>query len=154
MLSDRIDFIEVLRCFIFLLKRLEASFWTDEAPEYPLVVFDAVKNNPAFGKLIQSVPDAKQPEEKLWYLSWIHEYFYSVQKLEAIHETVVAKVSDFLLEELQHERFGEARPLVLESAARVSSCVPVSLCCVSLVSCTVSLVDPFKGGPQSNPPFG
>lgn len=42
--------------------------------------------------------------------------------MEPIYDTVVAKISDFLLEELQHERFGDARTQILESAARVSVC--------------------------------
>ncbi|KAF9454791.1 hypothetical protein P691DRAFT_804153 [Macrolepiota fuliginosa MF-IS2] len=123
-LSDTdIHFVEVLRCFNFLLKRLEASFWADEAPEYALLVFDAVKHNSAFGKLVQSMQKSKPSDEKPWYLSWIFEYFYSVQKTDKIYSTVVAKISDFLLEELQHERFGDARPHVLESAARLLSSI-------------------------------
>jgi senataxin len=114
------DFVEVLRCFNFLLKRLETSLWADETPEYPLLVFDAIKNNFAFGKLMESFSGNKSPDEKPWYLAWVHEYFHCVQKMEQIYSTVVAKISDFLLEELQHERFGDARPHALESAARVS----------------------------------
>lgn len=84
------------------------------------MVFDAVKNNPAFCKLVQGINSNEAAAEKPWYLSWIYEYFHSVQKMEAVHNALVAKISDFLLEELQHERFGDARPYVLESAARVS----------------------------------
>ncbi|KXN88165.1 hypothetical protein AN958_07624 [Leucoagaricus sp. SymC.cos] len=114
-----IHFVEVLRCFNFLLKRLDSSFWVNEPPEYPLMVFDAVKNNTAFAKLIQSTQNNK--DEKPWHLAWVHEYFRCVQKMEQIYSAVVAKISDFLLEELQHERFGDARPYVLNSATRHSA---------------------------------
>lgn len=120
LLPGYLDFVEVLRCFNFLLKRLEASFWADESPDYPLLVFDAIKNNTAFGKLVESAQNNKPSDEKPWYLAWVHEYFHCVQKLERIYCTVVAKIFDLLLEELQHERFGDARPHTLESAARVS----------------------------------
>jgi senataxin len=115
-----VDFVEVLRCFNFLLKRLEASFWNGESPEYPLVVFDAIKNNSAFGKLMQSVQGNKSLDDKLWHLTWIHEFLHCVRKMDQIYSTVVVKISGFLLEELQHERFGDSRPHALESAARVS----------------------------------
>ncbi|KXN93410.1 hypothetical protein AN958_00334, partial [Leucoagaricus sp. SymC.cos] len=116
-----IHFVEVLRCFNFLLKRLDSSFWVNEPPEYPLMVFDAVKNNTAFAKLIQSTQNNK--DEKPWHLAWVHEYFRCVQKMEQIYSAVVAKISDFLLEELQHERFGDARPYVLNSATRLFSSI-------------------------------
>jgi senataxin len=119
-LTSPLDFVEILRCFNFLLKRLETSFWDDEPSEYPLIVFDVIKNNSALGKLLQKPDSSGSVIEKSWYLSWIFEYFHSVQKMEAIYDTVVAKISDFLLEELQHERFGDARMPILESAARVS----------------------------------
>ncbi|KAF5360948.1 hypothetical protein D9756_004803 [Leucocoprinus leucothites] len=122
-LSDTdIHFVEVLRCFNFLLKRLGASFWTNESPEYPQLAFDAIKNNPAFGKLVQRA-QSNNSDEKLWYLAWVHEYFHCVQKIEQIYSTVVAKIFDFLLEELQHERFGDARPHVFESATRLFSSI-------------------------------
>jgi len=116
------DFLEVLRCFEFLLKRLEASFWTDESPEYPLVVFDTIKNNTAFTRLIQN-----NSSDQKNFLSWVHEYFHCTQKIEQIYGGIVAKIFDFLLEELQHERFGEARPLIFQSAIRVS--LEASLVC-------------------------
>lgn len=117
LLNHAPDFAEVLRCFNFLLKRLEASFWTDEPPEYPLVVFDTVKNNAAFERLIQN----NSSHEKSWHLAWVHEYFHCTQKIEQIYGSIVAKIFDFLLEELQHERFGEVRPHIFQSAIRVSS---------------------------------
>jgi len=123
LLNHAPDFVEVLRCFNFLLKRLEASFWTDESPEYPLVVFDNIKNNIAFTRLIQN----NSSDQKSWHLSWVHEYFHCTQKIEQIYGGIVAKIFDFLLEELQHERFGEARPHVFESAIRVS--LEASLAC-------------------------
>jgi len=109
------DFVEVLRCFNFLLKRLETSFWTDELPEHPLVVFDTIKNNTTFTSLILN----NSSDQKI-LLSWVHEYFHCTQKIEQIYGGIVAKIFDFLLEELQHERFGEARPYIFQSAISVS----------------------------------
>ncbi|KAJ3568749.1 hypothetical protein NP233_g5511 [Leucocoprinus birnbaumii] len=123
-LSDTgIHFVEVLRCFNFLLKRLDVSFWANESPEYPLLVFDAIKNNNSFSQLVQNAQNNNSSNEKFWYLAWVHEYFHCVHKLEQIYRTVVAKIFDFLLEEFQHERFGDVRPLIFESATRLFSSI-------------------------------
>lgn len=104
---------------LFLLKRLNAGLWNGEAPEFPQVVFDAIKDNPSYTKLIEEVVPL---DEKPWFLFWFGEYLLSL-KDSGIFGDVLAKVVDLLCEEFQHERFKEVRPMVIFAATRVSFCV-------------------------------
>ncbi|OAX44312.1 hypothetical protein K503DRAFT_861544 [Rhizopogon vinicolor AM-OR11-026] len=109
------QFSDILRCLLFLIKRLGNILWQGEGPEYPQVVFDAIKDNPSFSDLLQ---DVKSVDEKPWFLSWFGEYLASISD-SAIFGDVLARIVDFLCEELQHERFQEARPAVMYSAVRL-----------------------------------
>jgi len=111
------DFVDILRCLLFLLKRLNDGIWHGEGPEYPQVVFDAVKDNPSYSQLLQSVdPGGDRP----WFLSWFSEYLQTLRDLP-VYGDVLAKMVDFMCEELQHERFQEARPTIMIAATRVSN---------------------------------
>lgn len=111
-----IDFEVILRCLSFLIKRMANQFWVGEGPEYPQVVFDAVKDNPSFSKLLHSID---QSSDRPWILSWFDEYLHTTRDLPVYGE-VLAKITDFMCEELQHERFKDARPVILVCATRVS----------------------------------
>ncbi|EGN98396.1 hypothetical protein SERLA73DRAFT_109860 [Serpula lacrymans var. lacrymans S7.3] len=108
-------FPEILRCLLFLLKRLGNGLWQGEGPEFPQVVFDAIKDNPSYCSLVQTVDVTT---EKPWYLSWFTEYLNSLRELP-IFGDVLAKMVDFLCEELQHERFEDARPMAMLAAVRL-----------------------------------
>lgn len=109
------DFVEVLRSFLLLLKRLAQKFWENCDPEYPKIVFDSVKDNPAFPGLLQ---DLHKSSDNLWTLSWMPELLLTIQA-EAAYGEVLAKMVDLLCEELQHERFVDARPIIMNSAIQV-----------------------------------
>ncbi|KAG1742367.1 SEN1 N terminal-domain-containing protein [Suillus paluster] len=109
------QFSDILRCLLFLLKRLGNQLWQGEGPEYPQVVFDAIKDNTSFCDMLQ---DLKSADEKPWFLSWFGEYLTSISD-SAMYADVLARIVDFLCEELQHERFQEARPAVMHSAVRL-----------------------------------
>ncbi|KAF8630856.1 hypothetical protein AX17_005215 [Amanita inopinata Kibby_2008] len=109
------QFAGILHCLLLLLKRLGVQFWSDEGHEYPQVVFDAVKDNPAFAKLLEGMDSAI---ERHWYLAWFGEYLHTICSLPVCGE-VLAKMVDFLCEEMQHERFKDARPLIMNSAMRL-----------------------------------
>lgn len=109
------QFMDVLRCLLFLLKRLRFQLWKGEGPEYPQVVFDAIKDNPSFTKLVEGIEPS---EERPWFLSWFGEYLISLHDTPAFGD-VLAKVADLLCEELQHERFREGRPTVMFMTARL-----------------------------------
>ncbi|KAG0703798.1 SEN1 N terminal-domain-containing protein [Suillus ampliporus] len=109
------QFSDILRCLLFLLKRLGNQLWQGEGPEYPQVVFDAIKDNPSFCNMLR---DVKSADEKPWFLSWFGEYLTSISDA-AMYGDVLARIVDFLCEELQHERFQEARPAVMYSAVRL-----------------------------------
>lgn len=105
---------------LFLLKRLNTGLWKGEAPEFPQVVFDAIKDNPSYIKLIEEVVPL---DDKPWFLSWFGEYLLSLKDSDSgIFGDVLAKIVDLLCEELQHERFKEVRPVVMFAAIRVSFC--------------------------------
>ncbi|KAI5986161.1 SEN1 N terminal-domain-containing protein [Pisolithus albus] len=109
------QFVDVLRCLLFLLKRLGSRLWNGEGPEYPQVVFDAIKDNPSFTKLVEGIEPS---QEKPWFLTWFAEYLVSLKNTHVFGD-VLAKVTDLLCEELQHERFREGRPTIMYMTARL-----------------------------------
>ncbi|KIK99636.1 hypothetical protein PAXRUDRAFT_822556 [Paxillus rubicundulus Ve08.2h10] len=111
------QFAHILTSLLFLLKRLSADLWKGEGPEFPQVVFDAIKDNPSYIKLVEEVGPS---DEKPWFLSWFGEYLWSL-KDSGVFGDVLAKVVDLLCEELQHERFKEVRPTVMFAAIRLLS---------------------------------
>ena len=112
------EFAHILKCMLFLLKRLNAGLWKGEAPEFPQVVFDAIKDNSSYIRLVEGIDPL---DEKPWFLSWFGEYLLSL-KDSGVFGDVLAKIVDLLCEELQHERFKEVRPVVMFAAIRVSCC--------------------------------
>jgi senataxin len=119
--------VDIFRCLLILLKRAGNTFWQGEGPEYPQIVFDAIKDNPSYAELLRNVESAG---DRPWFLSWFGEYLYAIRDLPVYGE-ILAKMVDFMCEELQHERFQEARPFVMIAATRVSpmlrrSCVQQS----------------------------
>ncbi|KAK0201742.1 SEN1 N terminal-domain-containing protein [Desarmillaria ectypa] len=114
-LSDRgPEFAPILRCFTVVMKRLGVRLWLGEGPEYPQVIFDSVKDNDiAMTRLLE-----ERPKGNLWFLSWFLEYLSLIHDT-AIYAQVVAKMANYVCEELQAERFGDARPFVMSLAAKL-----------------------------------
>ncbi|RDB14553.1 putative ATP-dependent helicase C29A10.10c [Hypsizygus marmoreus] len=108
-------FVDVLQCFLLLLKRMGEKFWVGEGPEFPQVVFDSIKDNKSFSELLQSIDPSK---DRPWFLSSFAEILHTIIQLP-IYGEVLAKIVDFLCEETQHERFKDARPLIMTSAIRL-----------------------------------
>ncbi|KAH9042137.1 SEN1 N terminal-domain-containing protein [Lactarius pseudohatsudake] len=106
------SFADVLRCYVFLLRRLGADFWSKESSDYPQVIFDAIKDNPSFTDLTGD-PGWKNNEP--WLLVWFSDYLHSIWSWQ-IFDDVLVRMVDFLCEELQHERFQEARPACMIAA--------------------------------------
>lgn len=119
------DFADVLRCYVFLLRRLGADLWSNESSDYPQVIFDAIKDNPSFADLTRN-PGWKSNEP--WLLVWFSDYLHSIWTYQ-IFDDVLVRMVDFLCEELQHERFQEARPACMIAAIDVclSPCLVVDL---------------------------
>ncbi|KAF8895534.1 SEN1 N terminal-domain-containing protein [Infundibulicybe gibba] len=110
-----VEFIWILRCCLFLLKRMGNGFWTAGDPEYPQLVFDSMKNNQSFLLLLQNVDVTG---ERPWYLAWFLEYLNTIRPLP-VHGDILAKVVDFLCDDLQQERFGDVRLVYTTTAARI-----------------------------------
>lgn len=113
------QFEEVLRSLLLVLKRMESTFWTGEGPEYPQIVFDAIKDNPSFSHLLQRIDNSG---ERPWFIAWFAEYLHTIRDLDTYGE-VFAKIVDFLCEEVQHERFQDARPVIMDSVLCLLSSV-------------------------------
>ncbi|KAI0320191.1 AAA domain-containing protein [Amylostereum chailletii] len=106
-------FSEILRCLVLLLKRLGPALWAGQGADYPQVVFDAIRDNDSYPDLLETIDSAKSTP---WYLLWFTEYIQSIWSCPAF-ENVLAKMVDFLCEEMQHDRFGDARPTIMVAAA-------------------------------------
>ena len=108
------DFVDVLRPLVVLLKRMGSEIWSVEgnSPEYPQVIFDAIKDNKSF------IAELEKPEPPPWLLGWFMDYLSTIWTLPVLG-SVVAKMIDFLCDELQHERFAAIHPLGILTAARV-----------------------------------
>ncbi|KAJ7250875.1 SEN1 N terminal-domain-containing protein [Mycena haematopus] len=107
----------ILLCFEFLTTHLARLFWQEEGPEYPQIIFDSIKENPSFAEMLlrPTSPSAQHPR-----LSWCSVYLAAIEGQPAQRE-VIAKMADFLCEELQHERFGDARPAIMVAAITLFS---------------------------------
>ena len=113
-LSRNPDFVDVLRPFVVLLKRMGGEIWSVEgnSTEYPQVIFDAIKDNKSF------IAELEKPELPSWLLGWFTDYLSTIWTLPILG-SVAAKMIDFLCDELQHERFAAIHPLGILTAARV-----------------------------------
>lgn len=98
------------------MKKLGKSLWEGEDPDYPQIVFDSVKDNPAFIHLIQDT-DPRNTQQP-WFLEWFQSYICSLWELP-IFEDMLRKLVGFMCEELQHERFEDKRPMIMASILAV-----------------------------------
>lgn len=96
------------------MKRLGSALWEGEESTYAQVVFDAIKDNPSYSELLPSDLVSEHP----WSLSWFGIYVNTIHESPPYSE-VLAKMVDFMCEELQHERFQDIRPAVMVSAMQV-----------------------------------
>jgi hypothetical protein len=119
-----LELSSILKAFILLLKRLGSRVWEGEPANYPEVVFDSIKDNPSYLDLLLQTDTSK---ERPWYFAWYSEFLHTVSGFAA-HDAVLAKMIGFMCEELQHERFGNARPDIMCAAVRVSRVICPRFC--------------------------
>jgi hypothetical protein len=115
----QLDFYNILRSLILLVKRMNKTIWDGEGPEFPQVVFDSIKDNPAFSQIILNL-DVSEAENSRLLLAFFKEYLQCTRD-RPVYGEVLAKMVDFLCEETQHERFKDVRPVTMSWVARVSS---------------------------------
>lgn len=118
-LTDYLDFRMVLRTFLHVLLKGNNGVWTDEKSDYPLVVFDSIKDNPSYISMIQGSNSHSTKEESAWFLFLFQEFLKSAWDLP-IFGDLTAKVIAFYCDELQHERFQDNRPLITEIGVKVN----------------------------------
>lgn len=104
------DFYEVIRVFAHLLKAYGKLLWRGESNEYPQVIFDSIKDNPSYINLVLdlNVDDVRLSAA----LDWFQPYLVSIRRMPIFEEGLKRLVS-FSCEELQHERFGEKRSIIM-----------------------------------------
>ena len=113
-----IDFIDVLKCFVIVLRRMGPDVWQGEGPEWAHVVFNSIKDNTRFSDVLCNLP-APVPKDD-WQLKWIEVYANTTAKLP-VFKDILPSVLQFLCEELQHDRFKAVRPNAMSIASRVGS---------------------------------
>ncbi|KZT60309.1 hypothetical protein CALCODRAFT_465756 [Calocera cornea HHB12733] len=100
----------VLQCFVHVLNETGPAFWASDSPEFPEVVYDSIKDNPAFGRLLEAGVNVEEP----WFLTCFQSLLLSVWDKPVFH-SILAKVINFMSEELQHPRFEPpCRALVMQ----------------------------------------
>ncbi|KIJ54640.1 hypothetical protein M422DRAFT_220966 [Sphaerobolus stellatus SS14] len=103
-------FPDVLRVFVHLLKAHGKLLWEGEDNDYCQMVFDSIKDNTAYMKLFQDAEGAIS--QQFWFLDWFRPYLNSIRDQAASIE-VLKRIVSFACEELQHERFGNKRPIAM-----------------------------------------
>ena len=111
-----IDFIDVLKSFIIVLRRMGPDVWQGEGPEYAHVVFNSIKDNTRYAEILCSL-SAPVPKDD-WQLKWLEVYANAVGKLP-VFKDILPSVLQFLCEQLQHVRFKAVRPNAMSIASRV-----------------------------------
>lgn len=115
--SNVTDFPDVLRGFIYLIKKHGRLLWKGEEYDFPQVVFDSIKDNTMYLRLIQD--SESSPIQQPWFVQWFQVYLYSLNDMP-IFGDVLRKIVGFACEELQHERFKDKRPSIMASILTVS----------------------------------
>jgi len=115
-LVANVDFAEVLKCFILLMKRLSQGLWKGEAPEYPQNIFEAITDNPQYISCLQS----PSSEQTFANLSWFHEYVMTLQDSER-RADIFERVVQYLCDETRHERSDDTQAACIFFATRVRS---------------------------------
>ncbi|KZS90457.1 hypothetical protein SISNIDRAFT_180023 [Sistotremastrum niveocremeum HHB9708] len=105
------SFQSVLRCSMQLVSDFGREVWVGEAEDYPQIVFDSIKDNLTFIKTFEAVPTESQKHGNLF---WFPPFLRSIWSLPVLPD-VLAKMSAFAFEELQHERFENSRPVSLNA---------------------------------------
>ena len=117
------DFVEVLRCFLLILQRIGPEVWQGEGNEYPLVVFNTIKDNAGYIGALRADPPANLDP---WTLNCLLTYLKSLDRLPAFKE-VLPVMMQFLCEGLQHERFQRIQPSAVEIASKVMPILAVTV---------------------------
>ena len=118
------DFPYVLRCFMFLLQKVGKSLWVDESKGYPQVIFDSIKDNPAFSKCLLT---SDVTDDKPIFLVWLWDFLRSIWDT-ADFGTIILTIVGFMCGEAQHERFEKIRPVIMSICIRVSATSHISRC--------------------------
>ena len=127
----RADFPDIMKSFLVLLKQRVNLLWRvpvhaavpilDSSDfSHPSIVFDAIKDNSAFLKLVEAQTETQKQLTNVWALTWLTPFAKSVATTKqtegssATFSDVLAKMAAFTLEELQHARFKNISPFAMQ----------------------------------------
>jgi len=100
------DFGHVFSCFKFLVRCLGKDMWAGENPGFPVTIFQTVKTNPSFEKLLHSInPSSSQSP----YFAWF-QGFLSIIREHNAYGDILLSIIDFLFEKDRDSNFHELRP--------------------------------------------
>ena len=120
-LTSPSDFRMVLRSFLHIMLKGGSAIWSNEQPDYPLIVFDSIKDNLSYIAIIRGLGESDLPEEvNPWYLYLPQEMLKSTWDFPIFPE-LAAKIFAFICDELQHERFLNKQHLISEVGMKVCS---------------------------------
>ena len=114
--ANFLDFPEVLKSFLLLLTRIGPKLWEGEGEEYPQVVFNTIKDNPAYADTLLT----EQPSRSHWTMQWMEACVKSLDESPGL-QSLLPLMVQYLCEELQHERFKNVRASAICIAAKVRS---------------------------------
>ena len=127
----RVDFPHVLKSLRLLLIHKSDQLWQTTTPlvapentkaAYPSIIFDAIKDNPAFLSLVELQSEGQPQSANVWSLNVL--VAFTVKVAEDAHSAfpdVLAKMAALTLEELQHTRFKAASPYAVQAMMKVYS---------------------------------
>ena len=104
---------------MYMLQKLGKTLWTDESKGYPQVIFESIKDNPAFLNFLLS---SEKVDDKPTFLMWYWDFLKSIWDTADFGEILLRLVS-FLCGETQHERFEKIRPICMVICVRVCSII-------------------------------
>lgn len=103
----------MLKAFLIVLDRLGPTTWENESDEYAQVVFNTIKDNTSFMELLQ-----EPSKDRSWAIQWLEAYVKSIWHLP-VFVTTMPLIIQYLCEELQHERYKDARSYAIRVASKV-----------------------------------
>lgn len=109
------DFTHVFDCFKYLIHRLGKDMWGGETPGFPVTIFQTVKTNPSFERLLHFINPSSSHSP---YFAWFQEFLSTIREHNVYGDTLLS-VIDFLFEKDRDANFHELRPTLRKCALDV-----------------------------------
>lgn len=96
-----LDFLNILECFTIILNAIGPAAWAKEAPDYPQVIFDTIKDNQYMVALLRGEIQGLTVTQPF---DWLKAFVPLVRSscTPQVFGNIVAKTFVYLGEELRH----------------------------------------------------